>query len=334
MPHTDVSRCGKGVPQNYVKTMSHFLETCKDIYMFYHLPWPGGDMSQIELENNFTQVPNELLEQICRCSLNGSTMRVLLAIYRKTYGWHKDAGLISIGQLQKLTGLSQRTVIYALQNLEAKKVIVIKRETTFANVISLQIDCELWLPSAQLCRSKSDNKVNPLLHNCADDLLHNPVKTSAQLCSKLLHNCAEETGDNAAPIRGLQTPKENKKKKKKVKYSDLPTKPFSENPESPRQEEPEKEIIKEKEEKMSFGDDVTLTEKEYEKLKTKYGEADTTRIIEILDNYKGANGKKYKSDYKAILNWVIERYRKEKKNAKQEVTIPQRNIDRKGRVFI
>ena len=34
-------------------------------------------------------------------------------------------------------------------------------------------------------------------------------------------------------------------------------------------------------------------------------------MIEILNNYKGSKGKKYKSDYMAILNWVVERYNEE-----------------------
>ena len=37
----------------------------------------------------------------------------------------------------------------------------------------------------------------------------------------------------------------------------------------------------------------------------------TKRMIEILDNYKGAKGKRYKSDYRAILTWVVDRYNEE-----------------------
>jgi hypothetical protein len=32
-----------------------------------------------------------------------------------------------------------------------------------------------------------------------------------------------------------------------------------------------------------------------------------------LNNYKGANGKKYKSDYLAVLNWVVDKAKKEGK---------------------
>ena len=66
-----------------------------------------------------------------------------------------------------------------------------------------------------------------------------------------------------------------------------------------------------KEEKKKFGEFVTMTNAEYEKLVSTHGEKFTKRCIETLDNYKGSSGKKYKSDYRAILSWVIEKLEKE-----------------------
>lgn len=60
-----------------------------------------------------------------------------------------------------------------------------------------------------------------------------------------------------------------------------------------------------------YAEFVSMTEEEYQKLIQAYGEEKTKRMIQILDNYKGANGKKYKSDYRAILNWVVDRVEKE-----------------------
>ena len=64
--------------------------------------------------------------------------------------------------------------------------------------------------------------------------------------------------------------------------------------------------------KVQWAEFVSMTNAEHDKLVSTYGAADTARMIEILDNYKGQNGKKYKSDYRAILNWVVERLREEK----------------------
>ena len=62
--------------------------------------------------------------------------------------------------------------------------------------------------------------------------------------------------------------------------------------------------------KIAYADDVLLTETEYSTLIAKLGSKQAAdECSEILSNYKGATGKKYKSDYKAILNWVIDKWR-------------------------
>jgi predicted phage replisome organizer len=74
---------------------------------------------------------------------------------------------------------------------------------------------------------------------------------------------------------------------------------------------------KEKEIYISYSDNVKLTEKEYNSLIAKYGNTNTQKFIEKLENYKGATGKKYKSDYKAILSWVVDAIDKGKKVVKE-----------------
>ena len=54
-----------------------------------------------------------------------------------------------------------------------------------------------------------------------------------------------------------------------------------------------------------------MEEREYQSLVDKYGEKATEKLIELLDNYKGSSGKTYKSDYRAILNWVVDKAQKE-----------------------
>lgn len=63
-----------------------------------------------------------------------------------------------------------------------------------------------------------------------------------------------------------------------------------------------------KEEKTHYAEFVLMTETEYGKLVGLFGQTKTDGCVTILDNYKGASGKTYKSDYRAILNWVDKRY--------------------------
>jgi len=71
-----------------------------------------------------------------------------------------------------------------------------------------------------------------------------------------------------------------------------------------------KEIKEEetKNKKNQYAEFVSMTDDEHLQLVDKVGEVGTMRCIEILDNYKGSSGKKYKSDYRAILTWVLNRY--------------------------
>ena len=60
------------------------------------------------------------------------------------------------------------------------------------------------------------------------------------------------------------------------------------------------------EKKKKFGDFIYLTEREYQKLVELYGTDFTDACIARLDNYIGSHGKRYKSHYRTILNWVID----------------------------
>ena len=90
---------------------------------------------------------------------------------------------------------------------------------------------------------------------------------------------------------------------------------------------PDQEVEEEKKKKKStkiagkveikdkYGDDVLLSLEEYGKLITRLGTKERAdKCIEILDNAKGAKGYTYKSDYKAILTWVIKELEKRECN--------------------
>jgi phage replication O-like protein O len=71
-------------------------------------------MSRIEAPN-YTQTPNVVFDSLA--IFTDCQLRVILAICRKTFGWHKNRDRISLSQLQKMTGLSRRGVIDGLQML-------------------------------------------------------------------------------------------------------------------------------------------------------------------------------------------------------------------------
>lgn len=92
-------------------------------------------------------------------------------------------------------------------------------------------------------------------------------------------------------------PQEDKPKKEAVKKESKPKKKATPKPPEP--------------EKIQYAEFVKMTEAEHQKLVDKYGEQRTALFIQKLDNAKGARGYTYKSDYRAILNWVVGEVEKE-----------------------
>jgi len=80
-------------------------------------------MANPRLENGYTRIANELLEATAKFPFNGSQLRMILFLWRKTYGYGKKVDNISISQWVKGTGLNDRTISKELKNLKLMNVI-------------------------------------------------------------------------------------------------------------------------------------------------------------------------------------------------------------------
>lgn len=77
---------------------------------------------------------------------------------------------------------------------------------------------------------------------------------------------------------------------------------------------------------LDIRDNVKLTEKQMEILKTKNSEEDLKLIFDKLSRYKRIYSQEYASDFKAINKWVIGAVRNEKNKAKAINDIKHKNI--------
>lgn len=80
-----------------------------------------------------------------------------------------------------------------------------------------------------------------------------------------------------------------------------------------------------KEQKVKFAEFVALYQKEFDALVAKHGKPTTNELIQILDNYKGSTGKKYQSDYRAILSWVEDKWRESQAKGRKGVVYASSN---------
>lgn len=76
---------------------------------------------------NHTQISNIIIDHYMPL-LKGSEFKVVVAIARKTIGWHKNKEKVSLSVLEKMTGLSRQGVATAVKRLEEDKVIDVYRD--------------------------------------------------------------------------------------------------------------------------------------------------------------------------------------------------------------
>jgi len=118
---------------------------------------------------NYTQTPNILFDEIMR-DLNGAELKVMLAVIRKTFGWHKERDRISLTQLEEMTGLSRQGILNAIHGKKKEKSVIgglvnkgyIKIiETKQGNVYELVVkEVDQQETASQLSRLEVVNKVD------------------------------------------------------------------------------------------------------------------------------------------------------------------------------
>jgi len=118
---------------------------------------------------NYTQTPNILFDEIMR-DLNGVELKVILAVIRKTFGWHKERDRISLTQLEEMTGLSRQGILNAIHGKKKEKSVIgglvnkgyIKIiETKQGNVYELVVkEVDQQETASQLSRLEVVNKVD------------------------------------------------------------------------------------------------------------------------------------------------------------------------------
>ena len=150
------------------------------------------------------------------------------------------------------------------------------------------------------------NDLNPTTEDKLTKMCFIPIKMALKRDLVKYNNYIEKQSVNGAKGGRPKNPK-NPTLSKETQTN--PTKPKKADSVSVSDSVNDRE--EKKEVKIKYAEFVLLTETEYNKLLEEHKIDNLKLFIKILDNYKGANGKQYKSDYRAILNWVIDKTKKE-----------------------
>ena len=80
-------------------------------------------MANPQLANGHTDIAHELVEAFAQLYLSASESRVLWAVLRKSYGWHKKRDRISFTQFEQLTKMNRRHISDALTSLRNRQIV-------------------------------------------------------------------------------------------------------------------------------------------------------------------------------------------------------------------
>ena len=100
-------------------------------------------MAKPQIENGHVDIANEIAEALCQINLSAYENRVVWAIFRKTYGWHKKWDRITFSQFQEITDLDRRHIGRTIRRLIGRNIVA-SRGNGQNIEYSFQKDYDIW----------------------------------------------------------------------------------------------------------------------------------------------------------------------------------------------
>jgi phage replication O-like protein O len=103
-------------------------------------------MANPQIEKGHTRIANEILEHVMKTSLNGTQFRIVIAVWRFTYGFQRKEHAMSINFIAEAIDANRRQVIRELETLiERKILLVVGAGLKKSRVIKFNKNHEEWL---------------------------------------------------------------------------------------------------------------------------------------------------------------------------------------------
>lgn len=103
-------------------------------------------MANPQLENGYMKIANEIMDEIYTCKFNGTEFRIIMVIWRYTYGFNRKEHELSTNFIANAVGMDNSRVRKVLKDLINSKVILVKKQATFnkSRVLSFNKNYRDW----------------------------------------------------------------------------------------------------------------------------------------------------------------------------------------------
>ncbi|EPT9213431.1 replication protein [Enterobacter hormaechei] len=139
-----------------------------------------------QLEDGFTRVANELLDAVMASGLSETELCVVLAVWRKTYGYNKKMDWVSNDQLEQMIAKHHTHCSTAKNQLVAKKVLVQEGRSVGMNTSIIE-----W-------KTKINGFCKTLAKPAKDSLTEVANKNLAESAKETLAEGAKDDGETLA----------------------------------------------------------------------------------------------------------------------------------------
>ncbi|GAK05203.1 hypothetical protein JCM19037_3681 [Geomicrobium sp. JCM 19037] len=164
-------------------------------------------MANPQKEQGYTAVANEILEEVAIRKFSSTQHKILLVIWRYTYGFHRKSHAFSISFVQSKTGLSKDASKRGIKSLIDKNVITVVKEASFNGSRELMFnkDYETWK-----IVSDAPENVEEMEQNTSNNSLGADSSTGGGIAPPTGSAPAPPTGGGSAPQ--LKKEKESKER--------------------------------------------------------------------------------------------------------------------------
>lgn len=152
-------------------------------------------MATPQIENGYTKIANEILEALSKTNLNGEAWKVLMVIFRKTYGFNKKVDKIALSQFVLATSLKKPAVCRALKRL-INMNIIIKIDNDEIGIYRFNKDFDTW---KSLTKLLTLTKPLMVVNETVNESLTKRRHTKDNIQKKLLQKKSCEPKDSRIP---------------------------------------------------------------------------------------------------------------------------------------
>ena len=107
-------------------------------------------MADVQKEYGFTPIAHDIIEALAARVISPDEWRVLMVVFRKTYGWDKKQDWIPLSQFVEITGMGKPHICRALKKLLQRNIIarsgngVAQTGNASTQVYGIQKDFDKW----------------------------------------------------------------------------------------------------------------------------------------------------------------------------------------------